>query len=79
MPSPLFDTTVFSTKDLLLHFFVKRRTWQGLYHIMARDVEKVLEVLVASAEQGPDRAGALVDVAGLSLTSIVAQERAVQT
>lgn len=58
---------------------MKRRTLQELYHIMAGDVEKILEVFVASAEQGPDGAGALVDVAGLPLTSIVTQERAVQT
>ena len=52
---------------------------QGLYHIMTGYVEKVLEVLVASAEQGPDGAGALEDVAGLSLPAVVAQERAIET
>ena len=49
------------------------------YHFMTRDVEKVLEVLVSRSEQGPDRAGAFEDVAGLPLASVVAQEGAVET
>lgn len=49
------------------------------YHIMAGDVEEILEVLVPAAEQGPNRAGALVDVPRLPLTSVVAQEGAVKT
>ena len=50
-----------------------------LYHIVSGYVEKVLEILVAGAEQGPDGACALVDTAGLSLPSVVAQEGAVET
>lgn len=49
------------------------------YHIMAGDVEEVLEVLVSTAEQGPYRAGAFVDVLCLPLTSIVTQEGAIKT
>lgn len=46
---------------------------------MAEDIEEVLEVLVSSTQQGPHRAGALVDVLRLPLASIVAQKRAVKT
>ena len=46
---------------------------------MAGDVEEVLEVLVAGAQQGPDGAGAFEGVAGLPLAGVVAEEGAVQT
>ncbi len=46
---------------------------------MTGDVEKVLEVLVSAAKQGPDGAGALVDVPCLSLACVVTQEGAVKT
>jgi len=42
------------------------------------DVEEVLEVLVARAQQGPRGAGALEDVAGLPLAGVVAQEGSVE-
>lgn len=51
----------------------------GRYHIMTWDVEEVLEVLVSIAKQGPDGAGAFVDIPRLPLTSVVAQEGSVQT
>lgn len=37
-----------------------------------------MKVLIASSQEGPHRAGPLVDVAFLSLTGVVGQERAVQ-
>lgn len=46
---------------------------------MARDIEEVLEVLVSCAKQGPDRAGAFVDVFRLPLASVVAQKCAIKT
>lgn len=51
----------------------------GRYHIMAGDVEEVLEVLVSAAKQRPHRAGAFVDVPCLPLASVVTQEGAVKT
>ena len=45
---------------------------------MAGDVEEVLEVLVAGAQQGPDGAGAFEGVAGLPLAGVVAEEAAVE-
>lgn len=42
-----------------------------MYHIMAGDVEEILEVLVSTTKQGPHRAGAFVDVSRLPLTSVV--------
>lgn len=45
---------------------------------MAGDVEEVLEVLVAAAKKRPHRAGALVEVLGLPLPAVVAQEGAVE-
>lgn len=50
-----------------------------MYHIMAGDVEEILEVLVSATKQGPHRAGAFVDVSRLPLTSIVTQEGAIKT
>lgn len=50
-----------------------------MYHIMAGDVEEILEVLVSTTKQGPHRAGAFVDVSRLPLTSIVTQEGAIKT
>ena len=38
-----------------------------------------MEVLVASSQKGPHGAGPLVNVALLSLTGVVGQERAVET
>lgn len=38
-----------------------------------------MEVLIASSQKGPHGAGSLVDVALLSLTGVVGQERAVET
>lgn len=49
------------------------------YHIVRRDVEEILEVLVSGAEQGPHGAGAFVDVPLLPLASVVTQKRAVKT
>lgn len=49
------------------------------YHIMTGDVEEILEVLVPCTEQGPDRAGAFVDVPCFPLVSVVTQKRAVKT
>lgn len=46
---------------------------------MAGDVEKVLKVLVAGTEQGPDRACPLVDVARFSLSGVITQECSIQT
>lgn len=46
---------------------------------MAGDVEEVLEVLVSGAQQGPHRAGALIDVLGLPLAGVVAQKGAIET
>lgn len=46
---------------------------------MAGDVEKILKVLVAGTEQGPDRACPLVDVLRFSLPSVITQECSVQT
>lgn len=46
---------------------------------MTGDVEEVLKVLVSAAKQGPDRAGAFVDVPCLPLASVVTQEGAVKT
>lgn len=46
---------------------------------MTGDVEEILEVLVPRAEQGPDGAGAFVDVPRFPLMSVVAQKRAVKT
>ena len=46
---------------------------------MTGDVEEVLKVLVSTAEQRPDGAGAFVDVPCLSLTSVVTQEGAIKT
>ncbi len=46
---------------------------------MTGDVEEVLKVLVSTAKQGPDRAGAFVDVLRLPLASVVTQEGAVKT
>lgn len=37
-----------------------------------------MEVLIASSQEGPYRAGPLVDVAFLALTGVVGQERAVE-
>ena len=51
----------------------------GSYHFVAGDVEEVLEVLVAGAQQGPDGAGAFEDVARLPLAGVVAEEGSVQT
>lgn len=51
----------------------------GRYHIVAGDVEEVLEVLVSTSKQGPHRAGAFVDVLRLPLASVVTQEGAVKT
>lgn len=51
----------------------------GRYHIVAGDVEEVLEVLVSTSKQGPHRTGAFVDVLSLPLTSVVTQEGAVKT
>ena len=48
------------------------------YHVMTRDVEKVLEVLVPHTEQGPDGTGTLVDVPRLPLSSVVTQECAIK-
>lgn len=50
-----------------------------MYHIMAGDVEEILEVLVSATKQGPHRTGTLVDVPRLPLTSVVTQEGAVKT
>lgn len=41
---------------------------------MAGDVEKVLKVLVAGTEQGPDGACPLVDVSRFPLAGVVTQE-----
>lgn len=38
-----------------------------------------MEVLVASSQKGPHRAGPLIDVALFSLTGVVGQERAIET
>ncbi len=46
---------------------------------MAGDVEEVLEVLVAVAQERPGGAGAFIDVTGLALFRVIAQEGAVQT
>lgn len=46
---------------------------------MAGDVEKVLKVLVAGTEQGPDRAGPLVDVSRFSFPGVITQECSIQT
>lgn len=46
---------------------------------MTGDVEEVLEVLVSTAKQRPDGAGALVDVPCLPLASVVTQEGAIKT
>lgn len=46
---------------------------------MAGDVEKVLEVLVAVAQERPRGAGAFIDVTRLTLFRVIAQEGAVQT
>lgn len=51
----------------------------GHYHIMTWDVEKVLEVFIASSQQGPDRACPLVEVTNFSLSGVIAQERTIQT
>lgn len=56
---------------------MKYEVWY--YHIVTGNVEEVLEVLVPRAEQRPHRAGALVDVLCFSLSSVVAQKRAVET
>lgn len=52
------------------------RVWT--HHFRARRVEEVVEVLVAGSQKGPHGAGPLVDVALLSLTGVVGQERAVE-
>lgn len=46
---------------------------------MTGDVEEVLEVLVSCAQQRPHRASTFVDVSRLPLTTVVTQERAVET
>lgn len=50
-----------------------------MYHVMAGDVEEILEVLVSTTKQGPHRAGAFVDVSRLPLASVVTQEGAIKT
>lgn len=57
---------------------VQTASQEETYHIVAGDVEEVLEVLVAAAEQRPRRAGAFVKVLGLPLPSVVAQEGAIE-
>lgn len=49
------------------------------YHIMAGDIEKVLEVLVSGAQKRPDGACAFINVTSVSLFRVIAQERAVET
>lgn len=50
-----------------------------MYHIMAGDVEEILEVLVSTTKQGPHRTGTFVDASRLPLTSVVTQEGAIKT
>lgn len=50
-----------------------------MYHVVAGDVEEILEVLVSTTKQGPHRTGTFVDVSRLPLTSIVTQKGAIKT
>lgn len=46
---------------------------------MTGDVQEVLKVFISAPKQRPHRAWTLVDVPGLPLSSVVAQEGAVET